>query len=176
MGLVPSRNLSFNLRKTARTSSFSRNHLTNLTRRSRCTRDNWKNRNLSLTPISCVCRSSSVNLKALNQEPKKLSPPLTNSDPERGSLLQHPAVKNPLMFRKLRSLSRKPSTELMSLGVLPAPWPFHPVHLPNNLPPPPFNHQETCALDLFMLPVLAEQDLWLVLDQHTELPASGQVP
>merc|ERR1719312_1078532 len=175
MKLAQSRNLSFNLKKTVRTSSSSRNPLTNLMKRSRCTRDSWKNKNQFLTPTSCVSRSSSVNLKAQKPELKKLNPPLTNSDPEKECLLLPPlAVKKPPMSRKLRLLSRKPSTKSMSQEVLLAPWPFPPVHQQNSHPPPPFNPQETCALAPSMPPAPVELGLWLVQDQHTELPALGQ--
>merc|ERR1719312_491522 len=103
MKLAQLRNLSSNLKKTARTSSSSRNPLTNLMKRSRCTRGSWKNKNQFLTP-----------------------------------------------------------------------WPFPPVHQQNSLPPPPFNPQETCALAPSMPPATVELGLWLVQDQHTELPALGQ--
>merc|ERR1719431_792606 len=120
-------------------------------------------------------RSSSVNLKAQKPELKKLNPPSTNSDPEKECLLLPLlAVKNPPMSRKLRLLSRKLSTKSMSQEVLPTPWLFPPVHPQNSHPPPPFNPQETCALAPFMPPALVELGLWLVQDQHTELPASGQ--
>eukprot|EP00091_Calanus_sinicus_P019603 TRINITY_DN497_c0_g2_i5.p1 TRINITY_DN497_c0_g2~~TRINITY_DN497_c0_g2_i5.p1 ORF type:complete len:710 (+),score=295.70 TRINITY_DN497_c0_g2_i5:32-2161(+) len=85
---------------------------------------------------------------------------LTNSDPERESLLPPlPAVKSLLMSRNPKLLSRKPSTKSASPVALPALWPFPPVHLLNNPPPPPFNHQETCVLDQSMLPAAAGQDL-----------------
>merc|ERR1711933_299903 len=110
----------------------SRNLLTNLMKRLKCTRDNWKKKN----------------------------PHSTNSDQEKECLpLPLPAQKNLPMFRKPRLSSRKPSTKSMSQEVLQAPWPFPQVHLQNSHPLPPFSHQETCVLDQFMLPVLAELDL-----------------
>merc|ERR1712215_179377 len=102
-----------------------------------------------------------------NQELKKLNPPSTNLDQEREFLLLHPlAVKSPLMSRKLKLLSRKPSTRSMYLELPPA--------LPlNNPPPPPYSLQEISV----QAPHTAEQGLLLGLDQPTELPAwLGQVP
>merc|ERR1739844_211112 len=118
---------------------------------------------------------SELHLKTQKPELKKLNPPSTNSDLEKECLLLPLlAVKNPPISRKLRLLSRKPSTKSMSQEVLPAPWPFPPVHPLNSHPPLPFNPQETCALAPFMPPALVELGLWLAQDQHTELPASGQ--
>merc|ERR1712215_86017 len=131
-------------------------------------------KNLFLTPISCERRSSSVSLKVLNQELKKLNPPSTNLDQEREFLLLHPlAVKSPLMSRKLKLLSRKPSTRSMYLELPPALWLLPPVLPLNNPPPLPYSLQEISA----QAPHTAEQGLLLGLDQPTELPAwLGQVP
>merc|ERR1711915_1051028 len=69
--------------------SASKNLLTNLMRKLKCTRDNLKNRRLFPTPTLCVSRSSSVSSKALKQEQRKPNPHLTNSDQENVFLLLH---------------------------------------------------------------------------------------
>merc|ERR1711915_786459 len=85
--------------------SASKNLLTNLMRKLKCTRDNLKNRRLFPTPTLCVSRSSSVSSKALKQEQRKPNPHLTNSDQENVFLLLHQFVlRNPLMSRNLKSL------------------------------------------------------------------------
>merc|ERR1711872_679320 len=66
----------------ARISLSSKNLLTNLMRKLKCTRDNLKNRRLFPTPTLCVSRSSSVSSKAPKQEQRKPNPHLTNSDQE----------------------------------------------------------------------------------------------
>merc|ERR1712228_679733 len=99
------RSLFCNQKKIARISLSSKNLLTNLMRKLKCTRDNLKNRRLFPTPTLCVSRSSSVSSKALKQEQRKPNPHLTNSDQENVFLLLHQFVlKNPLMSRNLKSL------------------------------------------------------------------------
>merc|ERR1712228_148943 len=88
-----------------RISLSSKNLLTNLMRKLKCTRDNLKNRRPFPTPTLCVSRSSSVSSKALKQEQRKPNPHLTNSDQENVFLLLHQFVlRNPLMSRNLKSL------------------------------------------------------------------------